>query len=63
MFEIVKVVIRGEMPKICEECPVYKEYEHCPFLKFVPNIPRVVFRLQFTKDAWCPLVLESESEE
>jgi len=72
-FEVVKVVIRGEMPEGCGECKFvgHAHPEGSAFCKigrytehgFVSewiNIPKFALCDHFP--SWCPLVLESEEE-
>ena len=73
MFEVVKVVIRGEMPEGCSGCvfvgysypegsalcKIGRDTEHGFTSEWI-NIPK--FALSDHRPSWCPLVLEEGGE-
>ena len=69
MFEVVKVVIRGEMPNGCGLCPLSHSIGGrrgvCRALSFTGDFPQIYDSRIYAIDRpnWCPLVLESEGEE
>ena len=69
-MRIVKVVVEGELPESCEECPLYKDFDVCPVLMHVQNVPEYpghsmvgLVRFKYERFAWCPLELEPEKED
>jgi hypothetical protein len=68
-MELVKVLVRGELPRTCLACDLfivtqYEGFDWCPFQRYAEEKISITYYDKLAKKgerpSWCPLEIESE---